>query len=193
MTVATAELLAIGEVARRAGVSPRTLRYYEELGLVEPSGHSPGGNRRYSEADLARVLRIRELQTVIGFPLERIAVVLSAEDRLDALRAESSQGVSTERRIEMLREAMMLNRQVRAEVDERAAALEAFVAPSMPERRTTVTWPPSSRSSCEPRRLARERDDRSVDHEARPAVVVDERGAVGVDGNELAVVTEQDR
>ena len=127
MTVATAELLAIGEVARRAGVSPRTLRYYQELGLVGPSGHSPGGNRRYSEADLARVLRIRELQTVLGFPLERIAVVLSAEDRLDALRAESSQGVSTERRIEMLREAMMLNRQVRAEVDERAAALEVFV------------------------------------------------------------------
>ena len=92
-----------------------------------PSGRSPGGIRRYSEADLARVLRIRELQTVLGFPLERIAVVLSAEDRLDALRAESSQGVSTERRIEMLREAMMLNRQVRAEVDERAAVLEAFV------------------------------------------------------------------
>ena len=60
----------IGEIADAAGVSTRTLRYYEELGLVSPSGHSPGGARRYSDADLARVLRIRELQDLVGFNLD---------------------------------------------------------------------------------------------------------------------------
>jgi DNA-binding transcriptional MerR regulator len=64
----------IGEVAEAAGVSTRTLRYYEELGLVSPSGHSPGGARRYSDADLARVLRIRELQHLVGFNLEAIEI-----------------------------------------------------------------------------------------------------------------------
>jgi DNA-binding transcriptional MerR regulator len=123
----TDHLLRIGEVARRAGVSTRTLRYYQELGLIDPTGHSPGGNRRYSEDDLARVMRIRELQLVMGFPLDRIGDVLSAEDRLDELRAETKRGVTTERRVEILREAMELNRHVRSQVEERAAALEAFL------------------------------------------------------------------
>ncbi|MCU1354789.1 MAG: transcriptional regulator, MerR family [Acidimicrobiales bacterium] len=120
-------LLRIGEVARRAGVSTRTLRYYQELGLLDPTGHSPGGNRRYSEEDLARVLRIRELQLVMGFPLDRIGSVLSAEDRLAELRHESQRGVTKQRRVEILREAMDLNRQVRVQVEERVAALATFV------------------------------------------------------------------
>ena len=54
----------IGEVAQRAGVTTRTLRYYQELGLLSPSGASPGGSRRYSEADVNRLLRILELRNV---------------------------------------------------------------------------------------------------------------------------------
>ena len=45
----------IGEVAERFGVSTRTLRYYEEVGLIVPSGKSPGGSRRYSDADITRI------------------------------------------------------------------------------------------------------------------------------------------
>ena len=128
LVMSSESLLRIGEVARRAGVSTRTLRYYQELGLLDPSGHSPGGNRRYSEDDLARVQRIRELQLVMGFPLERIGDVLSAEDRLAQLRDESQRGVTTARRVEILREAMDLNRHVRSQVEQRAAALDAFLA-----------------------------------------------------------------
>src|SRR5437773_5312667 len=78
----------IGEVAEAAGVSTRTLRYYEELGLLSPSGHSPGGARRYSDADLARVLRIRELQQLVGFNLDEIKTIVAADARLDELRTE---------------------------------------------------------------------------------------------------------
>jgi DNA-binding transcriptional MerR regulator len=45
-------------VAERAGVTTRTLRYYQEFGLLDPSDHRPGNNRRYSDTDVARLMRI---------------------------------------------------------------------------------------------------------------------------------------
>ncbi|MGH9116231.1 MAG: MerR family transcriptional regulator, partial [Acidimicrobiales bacterium] len=65
-----AALLSIGRAAARLGVSERTLRYYEEIGLLSPAGHTPGRIRRYSEADMARVERIRELRDLMGFNLD---------------------------------------------------------------------------------------------------------------------------
>src|SRR5438105_14016767 len=87
----------IGEIAEAAGVSTRTLRYYEELDLLSPSGHSPGGARRYSDADLARVLRIRELQQLVGFNLDEIRTIVAAEARLEELRTEFRTGRSPSR------------------------------------------------------------------------------------------------
>src|ERR1700727_447084 len=78
-------LLGIGAAAERAGVSERALRYYQQLGLLVPAC-TPGGLRRYSEEDLARVARIRELQTLLGLNLDEIAVVLRNEDRLAQIR-----------------------------------------------------------------------------------------------------------
>lgn len=73
-------------MAERTGVSERTLRYYESLGLLHPAGHSPGGTRRYAPGDVARVGRIRSLQSLMGFNLEEIAGVIAAEDRLAGLQ-----------------------------------------------------------------------------------------------------------
>lgn len=78
----------IGEVAEQAGVSTRTPRYYQELGLLDPAGVSSGGSRRYSTKDVARLRRILELRDVMGFDLERINTILHAEDRLAELREE---------------------------------------------------------------------------------------------------------
>ena len=72
-------------------------------------------------------------------------------------------------------------------------ARAAIWSPTFSISRTSVTRSTNETESDQIAALPRERDDRSVDHEARPAVVVDERGAVGVDGDELAVVTEQHR
>ena len=80
-------LSGIGEVASRTGVSERTLRYYEEVGLLRPAAHEPGHRRRYCEADVERVVRIRELQSLMGFNLDEIRDVVSAEDRLELLRS----------------------------------------------------------------------------------------------------------
>jgi DNA-binding transcriptional MerR regulator len=119
--------LRIGEVAERAGVSPRTVRYYEEVGLLDPSSRSPGGTRRYGEDDVARLLRIRDLQSLMGFDLDQIRTIVAAEARLDQLRAAYGEGLPPERRREILAEAMAINQELRAEVEAKLARLGEFL------------------------------------------------------------------
>jgi DNA-binding transcriptional MerR regulator len=118
----------IGEVAEQAGVSPRTLRYYQELGLLDPAGLSPGGSRRYSPRDVARLRRILELRDVMGFDLDRINTILHAEDRLAELRDEVRAGVSRERHKDVVVEAITLNNRMREQVHEKVDALQSFLA-----------------------------------------------------------------
>jgi DNA-binding transcriptional MerR regulator len=65
----------IGEFARRAGVTIRTLRYYDKLGLLKPVARSESGQRLYTEADDVRLQQIMTLK-LIGLSLEEIALVL---------------------------------------------------------------------------------------------------------------------
>lgn len=121
-------LVAIGAVARRAGVTTRTLRYYQEMGLLQPSGVTRRGNRLYSDDDVERLQRILELRDVMGFDLERIRLLLLTEDRLGELRAEAKRGTSTIRRREMVREAVELNARMQHEVNDKLGLLHGFLA-----------------------------------------------------------------
>jgi DNA-binding transcriptional MerR regulator len=124
----TARLLRIGEVAALLGISTRTLRYYEELGLLCLSTRTDGGARRYTTADVERVQRIRTLQTLLGFDLDRIRDLLGAEDELAALRNEFAAGVSAERQREIAARALALYDRMRTQVRSKIAALEEFLA-----------------------------------------------------------------
>ncbi|WP_026066110.1 MerR family transcriptional regulator, partial [Actinoalloteichus spitiensis] len=75
--------MRIGEVAERTELSLRTIRHYEEAGLVEPSGRSQGGFRLYTEADVQRLMVIRRMKP-LGFTLEQMRDLLDATERLDA-------------------------------------------------------------------------------------------------------------
>ena len=119
-------LLRIGEAADLAGTSSRTLRYYEELGLLRPSQHTVGGARRYSEEDVARLRRIRELQELLGFDLGEIGDILRNEDQLAELRIEIRAGVSPERHRQILAEAMEINDRLRALVRGKQERLQAM-------------------------------------------------------------------
>ena len=121
-------LLGIGAAAERAGVSERALRYYQQLGLLVPAC-TPGGLRRYSEEDLARVARIRELQTLLGLNLDEIAVVLRNEDRLAQIRLSyHDERTSDAERRRLTRECLTLQESLRATVEAKRAALESFLA-----------------------------------------------------------------
>lgn len=80
--------LQIGEVAERTGVTQRTLRFYEEKGLLQPPNRMEGGFRLYSEADIQRVERIKRLQQLLGFSLAEIKEMVEAEEIKLQLRAE---------------------------------------------------------------------------------------------------------
>jgi len=75
--------MQIGEVAERTELSLRTIRHYEETGLVTPSARSQGGFRLYTEADIARLMVIRRMKP-LGFTLDQMRDLLEATDRLDA-------------------------------------------------------------------------------------------------------------
>ncbi|KAB1906137.1 MerR family transcriptional regulator [Micromonospora tulbaghiae] len=69
----------VGQVARAARVTVRTLHHYDEIGLLRPGGRTPAGYRRYDEADLDRLQLIRYYRE-LGFPLEEIAEILDDPD-----------------------------------------------------------------------------------------------------------------
>ncbi len=122
----TAQSYRIGEAAAQAGVSCRTLRYYEEIGLLVPSVGRAGGARYYSEEDLARLLRIREMQELMAFGLDEIRSILGAEDRLAELREEFN--ARADRRGEILAEAVEINNRLRSRVRGKIAKLEEVLA-----------------------------------------------------------------
>jgi DNA-binding transcriptional MerR regulator len=82
----------IGEVARRTGLSVRTLRYYEEIGLLPPTERLSGGHRVYDRADLERLYRIGLLRQ-LGTPLAAIARALDGPQ--DGLRAAVDRHLAT--------------------------------------------------------------------------------------------------
>lgn len=75
--------MQIGEVAARTELSLRTIRHYEETGLVVPSARSRGGFRLYTEGDVARLMVIRRMKP-LGFTLDEMRDLLAATDLLDA-------------------------------------------------------------------------------------------------------------
>ncbi|HZG05380.1 MAG TPA: MerR family transcriptional regulator [Streptomyces sp.] len=79
----TERWMQIGEVAERTGLSLRTIRHYEEVGLVVPSARSKGGFRLYTEADVDRLMVIRRMKP-LDFSLEEMRDLLRITDRLSS-------------------------------------------------------------------------------------------------------------
>jgi DNA-binding transcriptional MerR regulator len=125
----------IGEVAKLAGLTTRTLRYWEELGLVAPSSHGSGGERHYTAAEMARVMRIRDLQKLLGFSLAEVRVVIDTEEVevLDRIRSElrselRSDDPTPSREHALIEEAIEANDHLLARLDDTLARIEAFRA-----------------------------------------------------------------
>ena len=71
----------IGELAEKTGLSLRTIRHYDEVGLLEPAGRTLGGFRLYTQDDLARLMLIRRMKP-LGFTLEEMTDLLRIIDTL---------------------------------------------------------------------------------------------------------------
>src|SRR5450755_4362682 len=85
----TEPTLRIGEVADRTGVTPRTIRYWEEIGLLGAGHERPEGKHRlYAEADIQRISEIARLRDLLGLSLEQLSQLLEAESARAQLRRE---------------------------------------------------------------------------------------------------------
>jgi|SRR3990172_3515538 len=88
--------LQIGELAKRAGVSIRTVRYYEEIGLLKPSSLTSGGIRLYNQQDLNKLIFIRRLK-MLGLNMDELKMALGVP------QANSEQKVRAEHTLQLLR------------------------------------------------------------------------------------------
>ena len=88
------EELRIGEVAKLAGTTPRTIRYYEEIGLLPGSRDRPARTHRtYAEADVERLTELLRLRDLLGLSLEELKELVEAEGARAELRSEWQTGV----------------------------------------------------------------------------------------------------
>lgn len=121
--------LRIGELAKLTGVTTRTLRYWEECGLMKPSAHRGSGERLYLPADMARVTRIKDLRELLGFTLAEVRVVLETEDTdaLDRIRAEYLWSETSPARLrELISDAIEANESLLERLDDTLTRIGAF-------------------------------------------------------------------
>jgi len=90
--------LQIGEAAGRAGLTQRTLRYYEELGLLKPASRMEGGFRLYSPEDMERIDYIKNLRDVLGFSLAEIKDMVLFEDVRSQIKSELHHAENSDQR-----------------------------------------------------------------------------------------------
>jgi DNA-binding transcriptional MerR regulator len=79
-------LLRIGELAERSGVTPRTVRYYEEIGLLTSGERRKGSHRLYDEADVERVQELTRLRDLLNLSLDDLKQLVEAEEARAVLR-----------------------------------------------------------------------------------------------------------
>jgi len=120
--------LQIGEVAERTSVTQRTLRFYEEKGLLKPPTRMEGGFRLYSEADILRVERIKRLQQLLGFSLAEIKEMVEAEEVKLQLRAEYRPDAALSQKRAQLVKAIDVTERQYALIGQKVAALTEMQA-----------------------------------------------------------------
>ena len=100
--------LRIGQVAEVTGTTPRTIRYYEEIGLLPGAeDRAPGSHRLYQEADVERLQELLRLKDLLGVSLDELRELVAAESARAALRREWRSGVEDPvRRRKILDEAV---------------------------------------------------------------------------------------
>ena len=121
--------LRIGEVADRVGVTTRTIRYYEERGLLgAESDRAKGAHRLYEEADVIRLQELIRLRDLLGLTLEELVELAEAEEARAALRGQWEESASDEERARIVEEAIPLVERQLELVTARQKTLAGFAA-----------------------------------------------------------------
>ncbi|HKS92060.1 MAG TPA: MerR family transcriptional regulator [Tepidiformaceae bacterium] len=120
--------LQIGEAAERSQLTQRTLRYYEEKGLLNPPTRMEGGFRLYSPEDMERIARIRQFKDLLGVSLAEIKELLEADDVRLQIRAEWRRDADSAEKAEKMRRSREVTAQQIALIDQKMANMETMRA-----------------------------------------------------------------
>lgn len=132
--------LQIGEVAERTGVTQRTLRFYEEKGLLRPPSRMEGGFRLYSEEDVKRVQQIRRLQDLLGVTLAEIKEMVDAHEALRQLRAQYRPDADVAEKRRQLQKAIDVTNRQYAIVSQKAEQLGELKAQIEERLKVFTRW-----------------------------------------------------
>jgi DNA-binding transcriptional MerR regulator len=99
-------MIRIGEVAERSGVTPRTIRYYEEIGLLAGPARRKGEHRLYDETDVQRLQDLKRLRDLLNLSLDELKQVLEAEEARAGLRRAWSETASDDERLRIVEAAL---------------------------------------------------------------------------------------
>lgn len=114
----------IEHVAERTGLTPRTLRYYEEIGLLCPSARTEGNYRLYTEAEIAKLERIKQYRETLGLTLKEVQEWLESEEERSEIRDLYQSDTDSEHRLALLDRAEELTRQQIALIEQKVQTLE---------------------------------------------------------------------
>ncbi|GAC1309928.1 MAG: MerR family transcriptional regulator [Ktedonobacteraceae bacterium] len=121
-------LFSIEQVATRTGFTKRTLRYYEEVGLLPPTDRTEGNYRRYSEADLQRLDRIKNLRDLLGFSLTDMREILEVEDERGQIKVAYQHETEATAKVAQLNRSDELIRGQLHLIEQKLAGLEQMKA-----------------------------------------------------------------
>jgi DNA-binding transcriptional MerR regulator len=129
MSATEARTFRIGEVAEQVGVTTRTIRYYEELGLLGgASSRTKGAHRVYDEGDVARLRELIRLRDLLGLTLDELVVLAEAEEARAALREQWHGNPTDRERVQIVDQAIELAEQQLALLRTRREKLDEFAA-----------------------------------------------------------------
>lgn len=134
----TEEYLRIEQVSARTGLTKRTLRYYEEIGLLASPTRTEGGYRLYNTDDIERLLRIKRLKDLLGFSLSEIREYASIEEQRERVRAAWREETDPHARLAWLDRSEELMRGQLRLVEEKLAGLQEM-RDSLSERLETIS------------------------------------------------------
>jgi DNA-binding transcriptional MerR regulator len=98
----------IGEVAAATGLTQRTIRYYEELGLLPAPERTEGDFRLYTAQDVRRLSEIARLKELLGMSLAEIKQIVEADEAREQLKSEYRAAGDSKTRLEVLRQTEQL-------------------------------------------------------------------------------------
>ena len=99
-------MIRIGELAERSGVTPRTIRYYEEIGLLPGGSRAKGTHRLYIDADVERVAELTRLRDLLNLSLDDLKQLVEAEEARAELRKRFESTVSDAERLDIVEQAL---------------------------------------------------------------------------------------